>query len=109
MDGNSGATTQDNSGANQNFESYKKVKVLGQGSFGKAFLVQAESDGVSGFFGLFIFHFGFCRTATKIRFWRNECKFGIFHCFYFVLIFCLNSKENQCNIISFEQFKPNIL
>lgn len=29
----------------QQFESYKKIKVLGKGSFGKAFLVQAESDG----------------------------------------------------------------
>ena len=31
----------------QQFESYKKIRVLGKGSFGKAFLVQAESDGVS--------------------------------------------------------------
>ena len=30
---------------NQQFKSYKKVKVLGQGSFGKAFLVQVDSDG----------------------------------------------------------------
>ena len=29
----------------QSYESYKKIKVLGKGSFGKAFLVQAESDG----------------------------------------------------------------
>jgi serine/threonine protein kinase len=29
----------------QSFESYKKIKVIGKGSFGKAFLVQAESDG----------------------------------------------------------------
>jgi len=28
-------------------ETYKKVEVLGQGSFGKAFLVQCESDGVT--------------------------------------------------------------
>lgn len=27
------------------YESYKKIKVIGKGSFGKAFLVQAESDG----------------------------------------------------------------
>jgi NIMA (never in mitosis gene a)-related kinase len=26
------------------YESYKKVKILGKGSFGKAFLVRAESD-----------------------------------------------------------------
>ena len=29
----------------QSYESYKKIKVIGKGSFGKAFLVQAESDG----------------------------------------------------------------
>lgn len=30
-------------------ETYKKVKVLGKGSFGKAFLVKCGSDGVSTF------------------------------------------------------------
>ena len=29
------------------YESYKKINVLGKGSFGKAFLVQCASDGVS--------------------------------------------------------------
>lgn len=28
-------------------ESYKKIKILGKGSYGKAFLVQGETDGVS--------------------------------------------------------------
>jgi len=28
------------------YETYKKVKILGKGSFGKAFLVKAESDEV---------------------------------------------------------------
>ena len=44
MDGLSGASTQMDTATKfsqqpQQFESYKKVKVLGQGSFGKAFLV----------------------------------------------------------------------
>ena len=30
----------------QQFESYKKLDLLGKGSFGKAFLVQCGSDGV---------------------------------------------------------------
>jgi len=38
---------QDATPATEQPESYKKIKVLGKGSFGKAFLVQAESDGVS--------------------------------------------------------------
>lgn len=29
------------------FETYKKIKVLGKGSFGKAFLVECGSDGVT--------------------------------------------------------------
>jgi len=29
----------------QSYESYKKIKILGKGSYGKAFLVEAESDG----------------------------------------------------------------
>ena len=44
----------DNKGANppqaspkKQLETYKKVKVLGKGSFGKAFLVTCGSDGVS--------------------------------------------------------------
>lgn len=32
-------------GGTQQYESYKKLKVLGKGSFGKAFLVEAESNG----------------------------------------------------------------
>lgn len=31
------------------FETYKKIDVLGKGSFGKAFLVQCGSDGVCQF------------------------------------------------------------
>jgi len=31
----------------QQLETYKKVRVLGKGSFGKAFLVTCGSDGVS--------------------------------------------------------------
>lgn len=38
-------STQETSEPQQSFESYKKIKVLGKGSFGKAFLVEAESDG----------------------------------------------------------------
>ena len=29
------------------FENYRKIKLLGEGSFGKAFLVERESDNVS--------------------------------------------------------------
>lgn len=35
--------------AKQTPETYKKVKLLGKGSFGKAFLVKCGSDGVSNF------------------------------------------------------------
>ena len=38
---------QDDQQPTQSFESYKKIKILGKGSYGKAFLVQGESDGVS--------------------------------------------------------------
>ena len=31
----------------QQYETYKKIELLGKGSFGKAFLVQCGSDGVS--------------------------------------------------------------
>ena len=31
----------------QEFEHYKKIKLLGEGSFGKAFLVERNSDAVS--------------------------------------------------------------
>lgn len=31
----------------QSFETYKKIDILGKGSFGKAFLVQCSSDNVS--------------------------------------------------------------
>lgn len=31
------------------YEKYKKIKLLGKGAFGKAFLVKAESDDVSSF------------------------------------------------------------
>ena len=34
------------SSSRQSYESYKKVEVLGKGSFGKAFLVQCSSDQV---------------------------------------------------------------
>lgn len=30
----------------QEFENYKKIKLIGEGSFGKAFLVERESDKV---------------------------------------------------------------
>jgi serine/threonine protein kinase len=30
----------------QEFENYRKIKLLGEGSFGKAFLVERESDNV---------------------------------------------------------------
>ena len=31
----------------ESYETYEKVKLLGEGSFGKAYLVKAKSDGVS--------------------------------------------------------------
>jgi serine/threonine protein kinase len=31
----------------QEFENYRKIKLLGEGSFGKAFLVERVSDNVS--------------------------------------------------------------
>ncbi len=31
----------------ETYETYEKVKLLGEGSFGKAYLVKAKSDGVS--------------------------------------------------------------
>ncbi|CDW72535.1 protein kinase domain containing protein [Stylonychia lemnae] len=34
----------DNKGGGQSFEVYKKIKLLGQGAFGKAFLVECQSD-----------------------------------------------------------------
>ena len=45
MDDPSNQSTQDQTAPSQQYESYKKIKVLGGGSFGKAFLVEAESDG----------------------------------------------------------------
>ncbi len=31
----------------QLYESYKKIRILGEGTYGKAYLVSCESDGVS--------------------------------------------------------------
>lgn len=44
---NSDTSTAATSVNQQSYESYKKVEVLGKGSFGKAFLVQCSSDGVN--------------------------------------------------------------
>jgi len=35
---------QNDPGANAQFEVYNKIKLLGEGAFGKAFLVECQSD-----------------------------------------------------------------
>lgn len=38
--------TKQKSEKKQLYESYKKVRILGEGTYGKAYLVSCESDGV---------------------------------------------------------------
>ena len=50
------------------YETYEKVRLLGEGSFGKAYLVKAKSDGV----GLFHTSHSASLNKSMSREWANK-------------------------------------